>query len=162
MGDIIDERGATMPVPGNGRAKRSRIDREGNMVVAGDLYYYTAFNNRVSMEGLLTGLGELDDSSTAIDITKPINMVSTVAPKSLPLAQGSYHGQRLTIVNVGGFAVTITSADLVGGITSIVLQTGESVSLLWVKSTVTGPAAGFVFWCVTGTSTANSLVPAYA
>ena len=40
MGDIIDEIGNTMPVPGNGRAKRARIDREGNMVVAGDIYGY--------------------------------------------------------------------------------------------------------------------------
>lgn len=40
MGDIIDEIGNFMPVPGNGRAKRARIDREGNMVVAGDIYAY--------------------------------------------------------------------------------------------------------------------------
>ena len=155
MGDIIDERGATMPVPGNGRAKRARIDREGNMVVGGDLYYYTGSSERVSMDSLLTSFAELDDASTSLDITKAINVVATLAPKSLPLPVGTYHGQRLVVVNVGGFLVTLTSASLAGGITSIGLGTGETVSLLWVEATTS-------FWCVVGTSTANSLIPAYA
>lgn len=40
MGDIVDEYENFMPVPGNGRAKRARIDREGNLVVSGDIYAY--------------------------------------------------------------------------------------------------------------------------
>lgn len=40
MGDIVDELGNYMPVPGNGRAKRARIDREGNLVSGGDVYAY--------------------------------------------------------------------------------------------------------------------------
>ena len=31
-GDIVDEFGVTLPAPGNGRAKRARIDAEGNAV----------------------------------------------------------------------------------------------------------------------------------
>lgn len=40
MGDIVDDIGNSLPAPGNGRAKRARIDREGNLVTTGDLYAY--------------------------------------------------------------------------------------------------------------------------
>ncbi|HEY9817741.1 MAG TPA: hypothetical protein V6D20_18335, partial [Candidatus Obscuribacterales bacterium] len=53
MGDIVDELGNTLPVPGNGRAKRARIDREGNLV-ANNLYYYDSTSVRRSVrDGLI-------------------------------------------------------------------------------------------------------------
>lgn len=49
MGDIVDERGNTMPAPGNGREKRARIDREGNLVAGGDSFYYEEDGTRTSI-----------------------------------------------------------------------------------------------------------------
>lgn len=71
MGDIIDELGNLMPAPGNGRPKRARIDKEGNFVVAGDLYYYGGNTQRkVVTDGVFnvksygaTGDGITDDTA---------------------------------------------------------------------------------------------------
>lgn len=59
MGDIIDEHNNFMPVPGNGRAKRARIDREGNFVTSGEVYSYNTTVSPIVRYNLNSASGAL-------------------------------------------------------------------------------------------------------
>lgn len=79
MGDIIDERGNKMPVPGNGRAKRARIDREGNLVAGGDSYYYEADNTRTSIRSRLAPATGWDITTVGATKAQAINASTITA-----------------------------------------------------------------------------------
>lgn len=156
MGDIIDERGNTMPVPGNGRAKRARIDREGNMVVGGDVYYYlddTSSALKASMRQLLTD-NETLTAGAALDLEVPISIISGTS-QAYTLAAGTYIGQRKIIVNSSGTGNTIAGAFM-GATSPLTLSgAGESVSLVFVAPN--WAIVGSSIREVTGTAIANAV-----
>ena len=134
MGDIIDELGNTLPVPGNGREKRARIDRGGNCV-APDIYFYTNSGlttaaSRTSVRQLLTDSETLTGAG-ALSLTKPISLIS--GGVAYTLAAGTFIGQRKCIVNISG-SNTI-AATFLGPKSPITLGTaGETAQLLWTGS----------------------------
>ena len=155
-GDITDERGNTLPIPGNGRAKRARIDKEGNHV-AENLYYYpaTTVSTAVNMRTMFHTTETLNASGAA-SITTGITLLdASGGPLAISLAAGTYVGQqKIFIMTVAGNAATITPSSFLGTHTTVALDAiGETVHLLW-----TGAA-----WAAIGNSEAGAnLAVAYA
>lgn len=155
MGEIIDELSNYMPVPGNGRAKRARIDREGNMVV-GDLYYYTdsdslTLANRASLRQLLTDSETLTGAG-ALSLTSPISIISGGA--AFTLAAGIFIGQRKVIVNVSG--TNTVAGPFLGANSPLTLNSaGETVSLLFIAPNWV--IVGSSIREITGTPIANAV-----
>lgn len=150
-----------MPAPGNGRPKRMRIDREGNAVSEGDVQWYSAVGQKFSLNAQLSDYEVLTTAAPALSVTKPISILDGTANSVLStLAAGTYIGQRKVVCcsRDGGNTVRITAAagSALLGVTTITLATGECVSLLWISD---GTASG---WAIVGTSSANTLLPAYA
>ena len=126
MGDYIDHRGNVMPAPGNGRPKRLRVDKEDN-VVAEDVYVYLHTDAKDSVKNMTFSS---DFSPSAGDI--PATTAVTFINRNSGLANGTYTGQRKTLVGSSG-THTITPAATTGW-TSVRLEVGQTASLVWTAA----------------------------
>ncbi|HEY9817740.1 MAG TPA: hypothetical protein V6D20_18330 [Candidatus Obscuribacterales bacterium] len=149
MGDIIDEYNNRVPTPGNGRAKRARIDREGNLV-ATNVYYYTDSDSqtvasRASLRQLLTDSEDVT-APGPVSLTVPITTFSA----NVTVPDGTFVGQRKVLVALFATA-TATFTTTVGAWTVLTFPAvGESVSVVWL-----GAGVG---WAVIGTSAGTGAV----
>lgn len=126
MGDYVDHRGNVMPAPGNGRPKRLRVDKEDN-VVAEDVYVYLPTDSTDSVKNMTFSS---DFSPSAGDI--PATTAVTFINRNSGLANGTYTGQRKTLVGSSG-THTITPASTTGW-TSVRLEVGQTASLVWTAA----------------------------
>jgi hypothetical protein len=161
MGDIRDERGLAMPVPGNGRNKRARVDADGN-IGQENLYFYPSDVRtapRVNLRTMLTTSTTLTTTAPAIPLTSgQVLLDGTGNNVAATLANGLYTGQQIRIgcVADGSNTITVTPAapGFLGATAVVTLTTGEAITVEWTNATHG--------WMIVGTSAANTLIPAYS
>lgn len=148
MGDIVDHRGNTLPAPGNGRAKRPRIDKNHNEAVE-DLYFYpqSTATATTSARSLLTG-SEVRTTAGAASLTLPITMIrKSGGAIQTTLANGTFVGQRKTFINTLTEANTLAVTTLLGPKSPLTFRlAGDSVQLMWIND---GTTSG---WVIIGSS----------
>lgn len=108
MGDIVDDLGNLMPAPGNGRAKRARIDKEGNFVAGGGVYAYNTsitppirYPVAVLAVQTIDAFGGIkDDSSATARAANDVAIAAAFAQNNCVAIFGKYY-----------FSATITVPD---------------------------------------------------
>lgn len=160
MGDYVDGRGNVMPSPGNGRPKRMRVDKDGNAVSEGDLQWYSTVGQKFSLNSQLSDY-EVVTADGNLSLTKPVSILNArSATVQTILGDGTYIGQRKFIVCTNATSACDVDANFIGATATVTFGAGESVSLIWVADGDAGNANS-PGWAIVGTSTANTLVPAY-
>lgn len=152
MGDIVDGRGNLMPTPGTGRAKRARIDGQGNFVSDGDVQWYSSTGQKFSLNQQLSNF-EVVSADGALSVTVPVSILNArSATVQTTLAAGTYVGQRKYIVCTNATSACDVDANFLGATATITFGAGESVTLMWVDDSDSGNA-NTPGWAIIGTST---------
>jgi hypothetical protein len=136
MGDYVDGRGNVMPSPGNGRPKRARTDKEGNIVSDNDVYFYETRNTpntRVSLRDQHTSLQNSAGGATDIDVTNHITEV--LSTPTNPLADGVYIGQKKILYSGSAGNKVITPSNTRGTWATITFSAeGQTAHLMWLPT----------------------------
>lgn len=158
MGDILDERGNIMPMPGNGRAKRARIDREGNLVAGGKVYAYDDTGLRNELTPLLPTSDIVVNS-----ITANVGSISTLSTVTLSATAGISAPTFSATASFSAPSGTITtlSSTTIGGVNSLTANQGSFTTLgtntLNATSSISAPTVSATSTFSTPSGTITSL-----